>query len=89
MLIAYALDLDPNLNLQNSLPRPVLGEHSLSISFHSTSAGVTYAVQTSTDLNSWTSEGVTLSEINPEGRQTAWVESGAEQQFMRLLMTQK
>ena len=50
LLMAYALDLDPRLNLRGSLPAPVLGPVTLSLSFHGTSPGITYQVETSTDL---------------------------------------
>jgi hypothetical protein len=86
LLMAYALDLDPNQNLQRSLPVPVLGDDTLSISFHAPSDGVTYTVQTSTDLKSWTTDGVTLPELDPVGQRTAWIDTEGAQRFMRLLV---
>ena len=84
LLMAYALDLDPNQNLQGSLPLPVIGDDGLSISFHAASEGITYTVQTSTDLKAWTNESVTMSEIDDEGQRTAGVDREGGQRFIRL-----
>jgi len=40
LLIAYALNLDPNLNLRGNLPVPVLGPQGLSLSFHGIRPGI-------------------------------------------------
>ena len=57
--MAYALDLDPRRNLRSRLPVPILTDDSLSLTFHAARPGLTYTVQTSTDLRNWTTEGVT------------------------------
>ncbi|MGI9243892.1 MAG: hypothetical protein ACR2RV_24055 [Verrucomicrobiales bacterium] len=84
LLMAYALDLDPNLNLLGSLPLPVVSEDSLSISHYAAADGITYTVQTSTDLRAWTTDGVTLSEIGADGQQTATVSQGGDGRFLRV-----
>ena len=84
--MAYALNLNPNLNLQGSLPLPILGEDTLSISYYAASKGITYTVQTTTDLRVWTTEGVTPSGIDVEGQRTATVSLGDEGRFMRLVV---
>ena len=84
LLMAYALDLDPRLNLRSSLPVPVLNGNTLSLSFHATSPGVTYRVETSTDLQTWITTGVTQSPPGPDQRSTATVPRDGPSRFLRL-----
>ena len=86
LLMAYALELDPNLNLRGSLPVPVLGADTLRMSFYSASPGITYSVETSTDRRGWTTEGVTLSDPDPGGQRTASVSRDAQSRFLRLVV---
>ena len=68
--MAYALGLNPNQQLWSRLPSPVLDAdtQTLSLSFHGASAGISCLVETSTDLQNWTTEGVTLSDLDPDNR---------------------
>ena len=84
LLMAYALDLDPGINLQGSLPVPVRIGNTLSLSFHATSPGITYKVETSTDLHEWKLKGVTQSAPGPDGRSTATVSLDSPRRFLRL-----
>ena len=86
LLMAYALNLNPNLNLAGSLPAPVLGGNTLSMSFHAASPGITYSVETSIDLNTWVTEGVTMS--GPDNQRTASVAMDFPQRFLRLVVQQ-
>jgi hypothetical protein len=86
LLMAYALNLDPRLNLQSSLPAPVLSADTLSLSFHATSPGITYKVETSTDLQHWTSQGVTQSAPGQDRRSTASVPRDSASRFLRLVV---
>ncbi len=84
--MAYALNLNPNLNLAGSLPAPVLDGATLSMSFHAASPGIIYSVETSIDLNTWVTEGVTMSgDDNPR---TASVAMDWPQRFLRLVVQQ-
>ena len=86
--MAYALDLDPNKNLRNQLPTFALSGDSLSLSFHAASRGVTYTVETSTDLVHWHTEGVSLSELDDISLQrTASISRDGPQRFLRLVVT--
>lgn len=90
-LLAYALGLNPSLNLADSLPIPVLtngSSRSLSLTFRGDSEGVTYAAETSGDLQSWTTDGVTLSSPDMNGLRTAAValDSNDPVQFIRLVI---
>lgn len=80
LLMAYALNMDPNA--LNALPQPVFEASQLSLSFYSAAPGVTYGVRTSNDLLNWSTEGVTLS--GPMTNRTATVALSGPQRFMRL-----
>ena len=88
LLIAYALDLDPDSNSINSQLEPVLdpATGTLSLSFHAASHGITYTVETSSDLQAWKTEDVTLSELAPDDMMKASVSRDAPKQFMRLVV---
>ncbi|MCX6874647.1 MAG: hypothetical protein NTW21_12700, partial [Verrucomicrobia bacterium] len=61
LLLAYALNLDPQQNLRGSMPRPVLAGNQMSLTFHAGSDGVTFAVEPSSALQTWSTTGVTVS----------------------------
>lgn len=84
--IACARDLDPRQNLHNRLPVPVIDRETLSISFYGAASGITYTVQTSTDLRNWITEGVTISDLSPEGIRRATVPRDTHQRFLRLVV---
>jgi hypothetical protein len=86
LLTAYALNLNPDLNLQSSLPKPVLGDGTLGISFHGEAAGITYTVETSQDLRTWTAEGVVVTEPDEAGQRMATVSQDSPKGFLRLLV---
>ncbi len=86
LLTAYALDLDPSMNLAPQMPRPELGEGTMTMSFHGDAQGIRYTVETSTDLENWTSDGVTLSDPNEDGMRSATVDRGSLRRFLRLVV---
>ena len=86
LLMACALNLDPNINLQASLPVPVRNGSTLSLSFHATTPGITYKVETSTDLTTWTTTGVTQTAPGPDHRSTATVSLDSPRRFLRLVV---
>ncbi len=85
--MAYALNLDPRSNLSSSLPTPVLHPDRLSLSFHTAAAGIAYEVETSTGLDQWTTEGVTLSPVGADQHRTASVARSGPGRFLRLKVT--
>lgn len=87
LLMAYALGLDPNENLAGSLPQPTFAGDQMSISFHGSAEGIAYAVETSTDMQTWTAEGVTLSAPDGNGIRTATVGTDAPRRFLRLTVS--
>lgn len=85
LLTAYALGLDPNANLAGSLPVPVMTESGLTLTFQGNSDGVTYSAECSDDLETWSGEGVILSEPDGSGLRTALVPPGDPRCFLRLV----
>ena len=87
--MAYALDLDPRDDLRSSKPQARLAENALTMTFRGNRAGVSYSVQTSTDLVGWTSSGVYMSDADAEGSRTASIGmNGANARFLRLLVAE-
>lgn len=80
LLMAYALNLNPNL--WNSLPQPVFGASQMSISFYAATPGITYVVRTSDDMLNWSAAGVPLT--GPVTYRTATVGLSGPKRFMRL-----
>lgn len=91
LLLAYALGLDPALNLASSMPVPSLSGGQLSINFTGNRKGVTYTVQTSTDLVEWTTSGVSLADPDSSGLRTASITlgTGESARFLRLVVEEQ
>jgi hypothetical protein len=85
LLMAYALNLDPNQNLSDRMPRPVFTAGEMSLSFYAGTAGVSYAVEASEDVVEWSTEGVTISEPDANQIRTATVDRASPARFMRLV----
>lgn len=84
LLMAYALDLNPNEQLINRLPIAELDNTSLSMKYYSGSAGVTYRVEFSKDMGTWVTTGVTISAPDANGIRTASIDRGEICGFLRL-----
>jgi hypothetical protein len=87
LLMAYALNLDPALNLSGSMPPVLISSGEMSMTFHAGAQGVNYAVQISSDLVSWTSTGVVLSPLDGNQNRTATCARVGPIQFMRLVVS--
>lgn len=83
-LMAYALDLDPDAEFIRDPIEPVLGSDSLSITFFAGREDVIYTAQASSDLETWSTDGVTLSEVDIQGRRTASVNNREARRLLRL-----
>ena len=84
LLLAYALNLDPKLNLPGSLPKPVLAGNQLRLSYYAGAAGVSYTVEASADLKIWTTVGVTITAPDGHNVRTATVPVTGGKRFLRL-----
>ena len=58
LLMAYALDLDPNRNLTASVPNTILDVSKFTMEFYGASAGITYRVEASKNLVDWSDTGI-------------------------------
>lgn len=88
LLMAYALNLDPKQNLSCSMPQPVYTANQMSLPFYAGSEGITYKVEASTDLQTWSAAGVTLSAKDVYNCRTARVDLNDPSRFMRLMVSQ-
>lgn len=86
LLMAYALNLDPALNLSGSMPQVVITSGEMSLTFYSGAQGVTYSVQVSPDLVQWSSVGVTISAPDANQIKTATCDRSGSKRFMRLVV---
>lgn len=86
LLMAYALNLNPNLNLISHMPRPVIAGNQVTLSFYAGSKEVTYSVETSVDLKIWSADGVTISGPDANYIRTATVNITGPQRYMRIVM---
>lgn len=87
LLMAYALNLNPNQNLSGALPQPVLTTGQMSLSFYAGAAGVAYVVESSTDLQVWSAGGVSVSAPDANQIRTATVGNAASSRFVRLVVS--
>jgi hypothetical protein len=84
LLVAYAFNLDPFLNLASALPKPVATPNQLSLTFYGRSQGVTYTVETTTDLVSWTRNGISLAGPDANNFYTATIQKTAPAGFLHI-----
>lgn len=87
LLMAYSLNLNPRLNLSGYMPRPVLGSEQMTLTFYAGSEGVTYTVESSPDLRSWSKVGVSLSAPDINLFRTATLSTTQSGFFMRIVAT--
>ena len=85
LLMAYALNLNPRRNPGGGLPKPELDSANLSITFFGDRDDITYRVETSTGLQTWTTTGVTTGAPDADGLRTASSNLGPGRQFLRLV----
>lgn len=84
LLMGYALDLNPNLNLSGAVPQPVFEAGEMRMSFKTGANGVTYRVETCTDFSDWTTTGVSLTDAGQMRTATVLHDGGTR--FMRLVV---
>jgi len=88
LLMAYALNLNPNLNLASSIPQAVKTTNQMTLSFYGGAPGITYSVECSTTLATWSTAGVTLSAPDLNQMRTATVSATGPSCFLRLKVNQ-
>jgi len=85
-LMKYALNLQPFTNCTTLIPHPTRGANTLTMSFQATHSDVTYVVQVSSGLQSWTTTGVMINTVGQTITAT-YDTTGQPQSFMRLMVT--
>lgn len=88
LLLAYSLNLDPNSNPAAHMPVPRCTGDRMEISFHGNKDGITYAVESSTNMSTWTMEGVTLSGPDSDGIRIASVGMNGQRHFLRVAVSE-
>ncbi|MBC8127024.1 MAG: hypothetical protein H8M99_07760 [Gloeobacteraceae cyanobacterium ES-bin-144] len=87
LLMAYALNLDPNQNHNGSLPQPVFTANTMTLSFYAGNPDIIYTVQTCTNLSDWTTEGVSTTPPDSITKiSTATVNRTGPCRYIRLLV---
>ena len=84
LLMSYALNLDPTQNHSAGVPQPVISGSQMSLTYYAGSEGVTYSVEASDDLQSWSTLGVTVSAPDANQFRTATVPLSSGKRFMRI-----
>ena len=84
LLMSYALNLDPTKNQSATIPKPVISGSQMSLTYYAGSSGIAYSVEVSTDLQSWSTSGVTVSVPDTNSFCTATVPVTGSNCFMRL-----
>lgn len=87
LLMAYALGLNPKLNLSCSMPRAVISGNEMSLRFYGAREGVIYTVQASADLKHWNSDEIAVSAPEADGFRAATISRGEGSRFMRLVVS--
>ena len=89
LLMAYALNLNPNEHLGNRLPKAELHGNTVSMNYYSRSAGVTYRVEVSKDLVTWETTDVTTSDPDANGIVAASIDRDEVCGFLRLVVVKE
>ena len=74
LMMAFALGGDPNEGLRHRLPTTSVDADAIRLTYYSGNPEIRYVVQTSTDLRSWGTGGISISEPDAEGRRTATID---------------
>ena len=86
LLMAYALGLNPLENLSAKIPVPVFSANQMRYTYYSGRTGITYRVESSIDLISWSTNGVQVSPPNANKFKTATIDMMGNRRFMRLVV---
>jgi len=84
LLMSYALGFDPTKNQSSRVPKPVVSGGLMSLTYYAGNADVTYSVEASNNLQSWSISGVTVSAPDANLFRTATVPLSGSKCFMRI-----
>ncbi len=86
LLMAYALNLDPGANLLGMTPVPTFAFGQATLSYWSGALGITYRVEWSTDLQSWSTSDVVVSGPDENQMSAAVMPIVGQAFFVRLVV---
>lgn len=86
-LLKYAFNLPPLEPTTSPIPAPVATGDTLTLAFEAIRPELTYTVEVSTDLTTWSTDGVTLQE-NDTQRIATYSTTGVPRAFLRIRVTQ-
>ena len=84
LLMEYALNLDPTANNRGNTTKRAVTHEGLYLNYYATQAGVSYVVDVSTNLQTWSTNGVALSTIGSDNRRSAYTPITGPKKFLRL-----
>jgi len=87
LLMAYALNLDPTKNQAANMPKASVTDKNLSYTFYAGNTDVSYQVQASAELKTWSAARVTVSAPDGNGKCTATVPLTSGLRFLRLVVS--
>lgn len=87
LLTAYALNLDPTKYQASNMPQAVVAVGNMSYTYYAGNTDVSYQVQASANLKTWSAAGVTVSAPDGNGNCTATVPLASGLRFFRLLVS--
>lgn len=88
LLLAYALDIDPDASAAASVPDTAVGVNTISLTYFAGRSDIQYIPQFSTNLEDWQTTGIVISAADANGFRTATHPRSGGAQFMRLKVTQ-
>ena len=88
LLMAYALNLVPH-NALIELPQAIMGPSTLGMESYASAPGIACAAQTSTGMENWETEDVTLSDLDSAGNRTASIDRSTSRRFIRLAVAEE
>ena len=84
LLMAYSLNLDPTINLADSLPQAVCASGVMSITYYAARPEITYRVESSEDMRIWRTNSVMVSELDSNNQCIATMDMTSPCGFLRL-----
>ncbi len=88
LLLAYALDIDPDTDAAAAVPDTAVGVNSISLTYFAGRSDIQYIPQFSTTLEDWQTTGIVISAADANGFRTATCPRSGGARFMRLKVMQ-
>ncbi|MFT5108420.1 MAG: hypothetical protein ACI9UA_004064 [Pseudoalteromonas tetraodonis] len=86
LMMAFAMDGDPNQDLRHLLPVASIDADAIRLTYYSGNPEIKYLIQTSTDLRTWGAGGVTVTAPDAGNRRTAIIVRAGAARYARLVV---